>query len=140
MKVNAQCNNCGHVYEVELSILTDKNLSHFIGDFARTKYCYKNGVKCNEETTTRNNEPKLLAEEEWVEIFNNSYIREAWCLDTESLEEFKGMVYAVKFDYVNESPGYVGDFYIIMGSAMMKPVYLTRQGATKQLVENELGE
>lgn len=124
MKVNAQCNNCGHLYEVELSILTGKNLSHFNGDFAKTKYCYKNGVKCNESAT---NEPKKLTEEEWREVFSFDEVRQDWGLDDEStLEEFKGMVYAVKFDYVNESPGYVGDFYIIMGSAMMLPLFLVR--------------
>ena len=49
MKIKAQCLNCGNVFDVELSILTDKNLSHFIGDFAKTKYCFKNGVKCTEK-------------------------------------------------------------------------------------------
>jgi len=125
MKVNAQCNNCGHVYEVELSILTGKNLSHFNGDFAKTNYCYKNGKKCNENKNS--NEPKNLTEEEWREVFNYAEIRMDWGLEDDStLEEFKRMVYAVKFDYVNESPGYVGDFYIIMGSAMMMPLFLTR--------------
>jgi len=85
-----------------------------------------------------NNKPKELTEKEWFEVFNNETVRQDWGLDDwqdTSLEEFKEMVYAVKFDYVNESPGYVGDFYIIMGSAMMMPLFLTRN--KEGLLENE---
>ena len=48
MNINAQCLNCGEVFkDYPLSILNDKNLSHFIGDFAKLKYCkkcYKEGL------------------------------------------------------------------------------------------------
>ena len=48
MKVNAQCLNCGRVFEIDISNLTDHNLSHFIGNFAKLKYCIYKGIKCKE--------------------------------------------------------------------------------------------
>jgi hypothetical protein len=46
-----------------------------------------------------------LSGSEWREIIAIPEVREGWGLaDDESLNEFKSLVYAVKFDYITGSP------------------------------------
>ena len=49
---------------------------------------------------------------EWKEIIQVPVIRESWGLDKETAEQFAEMVNGVKFDFVSDSPGDVGDLYI----------------------------
>jgi hypothetical protein len=84
-----------------------------------------------------NRKPMELSGSDWVEIFDMDEVIQCWGMNKNenTLEDFKSSVYAVKFDYVNETPGYVGDFYIIMGSAMMMPIFLTRHNGVLEVTE-----
>lgn len=61
------------------------------------------------------NKPVEISLPEWQEIIQLPMVREAWGLSDETPEEFASSVYAVKFNFVSGSPGYVGDLYIIQG-------------------------
>lgn len=61
---------------------------------------------------------------------NLEIIRDAWGLeDNEELECFLSMVYGVKFNFQNGTPGYVGDLYILQGDVLTDdpPIRLGRQ-------------
>lgn len=50
---------------------------------------------------------------------NIPVIRESWGLeDHETPEDFRGMVYGVKFNFHSGSPGYVGDLYVLQGDIL----------------------
>jgi hypothetical protein len=43
-------------------------------------------------------------------------VREGWGIeDDETVSDFSAMVYAVKFNFMSGSPGYVGDLFILQG-------------------------
>jgi hypothetical protein len=64
------------------------------------------------------NKPKTLTNREIEEIARLESIQNMWGTeDVEEMEEFlRGSAYAVKFDFVSGSQGYVGDYYIIQGT------------------------
>ena len=64
------------------------------------------------------NKPMELTASEWQEVMEFPAVKEAWGLTEESLEDFMGMVYAVKFQFHSGSPGYVGDLYIVQGDVL----------------------
>jgi hypothetical protein len=61
--------------------------------------------------------PYPLTLAEWKEIMTIAAIRESWGLaDDATPADFAAEVYAVKFNFVSGSPGYVGDLFILQGS------------------------
>lgn len=76
-----------------------------------------------------NNEPYPLSENEWQEIMQIQEVRESWGLENETVQEFKNMVYAVKFNFISGSPGYVGDLYILQGDVLTgdRPFFFGRR-------------
>lgn len=72
------------------------------------------------------NKPQEISLAEWEEIMQVPVIRDSWGLENETPEEFAGMAYGVKFDFVSGSPGYVGDLYILHGDALGEPMTLIR--------------
>ena len=75
------------------------------------------------------NKPEDISPAEWREIMQVQEVKESWGLSDETPEEFAANVYAVKFDFVSGSPGYVGDLYIIQGDVLTgdAPFVLTRE-------------
>jgi hypothetical protein len=55
-------------------------------------------------------------------------VREGWGIqDDETVADFSAMVYAVKFNFVSGSPGYVGDLFILHGDDLgVEPMILRR--------------
>lgn len=76
-----------------------------------------------------------LSETEWREIIAIPEVREGWGLEDEaSVDDFRSMVYGVKFDYITGGPGYFGDLYIIQDDSLQAPLAFIRQnGALKRL-------
>ena len=77
--------------------------------------------------------PKEITIDEWREIVEIAFVREAWGLYDIKLapEEFAKSAYGAKFDFVSGSPGYCGDLYIIYGDALSgKPVLIIRNSET----------
>jgi hypothetical protein len=74
------------------------------------------------------NKPKALTRKEMREIARIEAIREMWGAETVSeMEELLDVdVYAVKFRYQSDSPGYVGDYFILQGGALCEPLELIR--------------
>lgn len=74
------------------------------------------------------NAPQPLSIKEWREVLEVPTVRESWGLfGDESPEEFAGMVYGAKFDFVSGGPGYVGDLYVLCGDALGEPLTLIRK-------------
>lgn len=77
------------------------------------------------------NRPQALSKEEVEEISRIEFIRESWgAQDAKEMEQIlDDSVYAVKFEFVSGSPGYVGDLYILQGDVLTgdnAPVILIR--------------
>ena len=74
--------------------------------------------------------PQVLSKEEVEEISKIDFVRESWgARDAKEMEQiFDDSIYAVKFDFVSGSPGYVGDLYILQGDVLTgdTPVVLIR--------------
>jgi hypothetical protein len=62
--------------------------------------------------------PQEISIEEWKEIMQVPEVRESWGIDNETPDEFADMVYGVKFKFMNGSPGYVGDIFILQGDTL----------------------
>jgi hypothetical protein len=72
--------------------------------------------------------PIEISAEEWKEILQVSAVRENWGIEkNESVDDFRSMVYGVKFNFVSGGPGYVGDLFIIQGDTLEKPLLLIRK-------------
>jgi hypothetical protein len=82
------------------------------------------------------NKPEDISLAEWREIMEVQEVKESWGLSDETPEEFAANVYAVKFDFVSGSPGYVGDLYIIQGDVLTgdAPLVLTRQDGVLHVI------
>ena len=82
-----------------------------------------------------NHEPMQLSETEWREIIAIPEVREGWGLDdNENVDDFRSMVYGVKFDYITGGPGYAGDLYLIQDDSLQSPLaFIRRNGALKFL-------
>ena len=80
------------------------------------------------------NKPIDISLSEWQEIINVPEVRESWGLTNETPEDFASQVYAVKFNFISGSPGYVGDLYIIQGDALTgdSPFILLRNNGVLQ--------
>ena len=60
------------------------------------------------------NKPFALTAKEIKEIASLKEIQDAWgAEDAKDMELRLKEIYTVKFDYMNESPGYTGDLFII---------------------------
>jgi hypothetical protein len=72
--------------------------------------------------------PHPLTSAEWKEIMTVRGVREAWGIDDdETVDQFSAMVYAVKFNFVSGSPGYLGDLFILHGDDVgVAPMILRR--------------
>jgi len=64
------------------------------------------------------NDPIAITTEEWKEIMSLPIVRDSWGLEDETPEDFRNMVYGVKFNFHSGSPGYVGDLYILQGDVL----------------------
>ena len=75
-----------------------------------------------------NNKPMALTSKEIKEIAAIKDIQESWGAEnaTEMEEMLDTQVYAVKFDYMSGSPGYVGDYFILQGDAIGEAFELIR--------------
>jgi hypothetical protein len=74
------------------------------------------------------NDPIKITSQEWLEIMRVPDVCDAWGLqDWETVEDFKGMVYGVKFNFQSGSPGYYGDLYILQGNGLNRPIRLIRK-------------
>ncbi|MDQ3816382.1 MAG: hypothetical protein M3362_01675 [Acidobacteriota bacterium] len=62
--------------------------------------------------------PIEITTAEWCEIMDIPGMRDACGITDESPEEFANTIYGVKFDFVDGSPGYVGDLYILQGRSL----------------------
>jgi len=82
------------------------------------------------------NKPQDISSAEWREIMQVQEVKESWGLSDETPEEFASNVYAVKFDFVSGSPGYVGDLYIIQGDVLTgdAPFVLARYDGALRVV------
>jgi hypothetical protein len=71
-----------------------------------------------------------------AEIMQVQELAESWGLSDETPEEFAASVYAVKFDFVSGSLGYVGDLYIIQGDILTgdAPFVLARHDGALRVV------
>ena len=68
-----------------------------------------------------------ISDAEWREIMSLPEVSEGWGLEKEtSVEDFKSLVYGVKFDFITGGPGYFGDLYIIQDDALQTPLVFTR--------------
>ena len=75
--------------------------------------------------------PEALTDGEWVELHRHPAIRELWAMHDEhcaTVEDWKSVVYAVRFDFMSGSPGYCGDVFILQGDHLTgaAPIVVTR--------------
>lgn len=82
--------------------------------------------------------PHKISLGEWAEILKTPAVREAWGLDENvTPDEFRSLVYGVKFDFMSGSPGYVGDVYILQGDHLTeRPPMLLRRLKDGSLTES----
>jgi hypothetical protein len=74
------------------------------------------------------NKPQEISIAEWEEIIQVPEIRESWGLENETAEQFAGIAFGAKFDFVSGGPGYAGDLYVIHGDALSsEPMTLIRK-------------
>jgi hypothetical protein len=74
------------------------------------------------------NKPIALSREEMKEIAAMEDIQQMWGADNpaEMEEMLDTIVYAVKFNYEADGPGYVGDYFILQGGALGEAIELVR--------------
>lgn len=77
--------------------------------------------------------PQEISLAEWRELIAVPDVRDIWGLSDETAEDFADEVYGVKFDYMTDSPGYVGDLFILHGGGFAPPVVLIRVNGALQL-------
>jgi hypothetical protein len=68
--------------------------------------------------TKDSNRPIIISTEEWREIMSLPVVRDSWGLEDETPQDFRSMVYGVKFNFHSGCPGYVGDLYILQGDVL----------------------
>lgn len=73
------------------------------------------------------NKPQDISIAEWQEITQVPEVRESWGLENETAEQFAGVVYGAKFDFVSGGPGYFGDLYVLQDDALSEPFVLIRK-------------
>jgi hypothetical protein len=73
------------------------------------------------------NKPMALTAKEIKEIASLKQLQEMWgAEDSADMELRLKEIYTVKFDYINESPGYVGDLFIIQSGVLGSEYPVTR--------------
>ena len=80
--------------------------------------------------------PYPLIAAEWAEIAAIPTIRESWGFeDGSDISDLKAQIYAVKFEFVSGSPGYVGDLFILQGDALTgDPPFVLRRDTEGNLI------
>ncbi len=80
------------------------------------------------------NDPITISTQEWDEIINVPEVRDSWGLDKDTAEEFRSMVYGVKFNFASGSPGYIGELFILQGDVLTgdMPMILGRYSGVLQ--------
>ncbi len=84
-----------------------------------------------------NEKPFAVTQKELKEIAAVKSLQDMWgAANAAEMEEFLESVYIARFDFVNESPGYVGDLFILQQSFLDSDVVPTRliRGRKKQLM------
>jgi hypothetical protein len=83
------------------------------------------------------NKPKALTNNEINEIASIKAIQASW--GAENADQMAGILqdtaYAVKFDFMSGSPGYVGDLYILLGDTPDEPLRLIRVNGKLEFYE-----
>ena len=73
------------------------------------------------------NKPFALTSEEFKQLASHRGLREMWgASDSDEMEMILKDVYTVKFRFVNESPGYVGDLFLIQGGVLDSDIPVVR--------------
>jgi hypothetical protein len=73
------------------------------------------------------NKPFALTPKEIKEIAGVKQIQDAWgTWNQADMEMILKDIYTVKFEYMNESPGYIGDLYIIQPGVLGSEFPVTR--------------
>src|ERR1700681_2521734 len=76
---------------------------------------------------TMTNHPFALSPKEIKEIASVTRVQELWGVeDSGDMELILNDIYTVKFEYMNESPGYVGDLFIIQPGVLGSEYPVTR--------------
>jgi hypothetical protein len=74
-----------------------------------------------------NNQPLRLTPAEIKEVAAVKRVQDLWgAEDTTEMEATLKGIYTVKFEFTNESPGYVGDLFIIQPGVMGSEYTATR--------------
>jgi hypothetical protein len=75
-----------------------------------------------------NNLPHPISEDEYREILTVPEIKDAWGISDDEQVAVSPYFYAVKFNYLSGSPGYVGPLYLVYGDAVTgHPFVLVRE-------------
>jgi len=73
------------------------------------------------------NKPFPITDNEIKELASAQALQEAWgAQDVEDMERWLRDVYVVKFDFMNESPGYAGDLFLIQPGCLSDEIPVTR--------------
>jgi hypothetical protein len=75
------------------------------------------------------NKPHALTNKEIKELAAIEDIQQMWGAENAAEMEtmLEEMVYAVKFNFFPNMPGYVGDYFILAGDALGEPLQLIRK-------------
>lgn len=80
--------------------------------------------------------PYSLTQAEWKEIGDLPAVRESWGVqDDKDLAALSSQIYAVKFNFVSGSPGYIGDLFILQGDVLTGDApFVLRRGQDGKLI------
>lgn len=83
------------------------------------------------------NKPHALTKNEWLELANVQEVRDAFGIhEPADHGAFRDSVFAARFDYVSDGPGYAGDLFIILGGEPECPsIKLIRQEDRLKIVD-----
>ena len=116
----------------ELPELASSRESGFVIEWIRSGFVENCTGVTNKPMTKQ---PLALRNVEIKEIASIAEIQQMWgAQDSEEMESTLKESYAVKFDFVSGSPGYVGDLFLIEGDALdgaVPPVRLIRNKEDK---------
>lgn len=88
------------------------------------------------------NKPYELTAQEWEEVAGVRAVQESFGLEDEAEPAawLASYAYGVRFDYENESPGYVGPLYLLKGTGApeIAPLMLVRTAGKLQVLDSWL--